>query len=367
MMAIRAASRGGPTGSGGRRRPAWVGLVSLGLGSGLGCIGPAITGISDSHEGSDGPTGDGTTDEPPVVPTTTATGEPPNPTEPVPPNPCGNGSLDPGEECDGSDLQGLTCEALGHVPGTLACSATCTLDDAGCIPPGMVYVPGGAFEMGSDATPSEEPIRSVTVDAFYIDQTEVTVAAYAACIAAGACGLPSVGNGSNHGVAGREQHPINGVTWYDAAAYCGWVDGGVKRLPTEAEWEKAARGTDGRRFPWGDEPVASCTHVVMEENLADGCGAGSTMPVGSRPLGASPYGAYDMSGNVYEWVSDFWGYYGPSDTSNPTGPAGGDYKVARGGAWSLYDPVYLTTTYRGGDLPHQQYPIIGFRCARSGA
>ena len=103
----------------------------------------------------------------------------------------------------------------------------------------------------------------------------------------------------------------------------------------------------------------------MDENNVHGCGTDATWPVGSMPLGASPYGALDMSGNVYEWVSDFVGYYDPADVENPTGPASGDMRVARGGAWSLEDPFYLTTIYRGGDAPIQQYAWVGFRCARA--
>jgi sulfatase modifying factor 1 len=356
-------------GAGWMRRCAWLGSLWLGVVASAGCIGPSITELTDDDgpdDAGDGSITDGETDDPPSVPPTSV-GDPTTTGDVPEPPPCGNGLIDPGEQCDGLDLQGATCESLGHVPGTLLCTAECVLDEASCIPPGMVFVPGGEFEMGSNAGASEQPIRVVNVDAFYIDQTEVTVEAYVECLDAGACGPPPVGNGFNYGIEGRDQHPINGATWYDAQAYCAWVDGGVKRMPTEAEWEKAARGTDGRTYPWGDEPEANCMYTVMEEDAQDGCGAGSTMPVGSLPLGASPYGAYDMSGNVYEWVSDYWAFYDPSDLDNPTGPATGDMKVARGGAWGLADPLYLTATYRGGDSPHQEYPIIGFRCVRSGA
>jgi len=352
------------------RGRAWAGLLCLTAG-GLGCD-PLVPDVVDTDASSDGgaetvaETGDppsmstgapGTTDEPGTTDAPGSTGEP----EPVL---CGNGLVDPGEQCDGLDLQGATCESLGHLPGTLGCSAECMLDDAGCIPPGMVFVPGGVFEMGTEEHAYSQPVRMVDVDAFYIDRTEVTVEAYRACESAGVCGLAPMGISMNSGVPGRDLHPVNGVTWYDAEDYCGWVDGGVKRLPTEAEWEKAARGTDARWFPWGDAPEASCMYTVMEEGNVSGCGLESTWPVGSMPLGASPYGALDMSGNVYEWVSDFLDFYDQTETDNPTGPETGDMRVLRGGAWMIEEPLYLSAIYRGGDAPIQEYAWVGIRCAR---
>lgn len=281
--------------------------------------------------------------------------------DPVPA--CGNGRVDPGEECDDEDLPLTTCDDLGLGVGTLSCAMSCSFDTSACEPPvvPMVFVPGGTFEMGSETDVlNNSPIRQVDVDPFYIDETEVTVEAYTICINYGACGLPDVGGDCNYMVAGRENHPINCVSWNKANQYCNWAEGGTKRLPTEAEWEKAARGTDARIYPWGNAPVASCTHAVMD----DGCGTGLTLEVGSKPLGASPYGAQDMTGNVAEWVSDWWAPYDPLDVTNPTGPIDGDFKVRRNGYWWANDPAFLTATMRFFFLPTSDNEGNGFRCAR---
>jgi formylglycine-generating enzyme required for sulfatase activity len=281
-----------------------------------------------------------------------------------PPGECGNGEAEAEEACDGMDLQGATCESLGFGDGVVACMS-CSLDASGCEPPlGMVLVPSGVFDMGSSTSSNEAPARRVTVDGFWIDATEVTVAQYSECLDEGLCDAPPVGPRFNYEVAGREGHPINGVNWYDADVYCGWVDGGVKRLPTEAEWEKAARGTDAFAYPWGNA-VASCTRAVMVDALGvDGCGTGSTGAVGEKLLGVSQYGVLDMAGNVQEWVSDWYGDYHPLETDNPTGPAEGVYRVLRGGAWDDDDPGDLRTARRNLDNPADHTDTVGFRCVR---
>lgn len=279
---------------------------------------------------------------------------------------CGNGTREDGEECDGLDWNGATCLSLGLPPGTLSCT-NCVLETAGCVPPGMVPVPGGTFEMGSDVLSSERPIRQVQVDAFWIDQREVTVSDYLQCVSMGPCANPvpirgCYYYGSEPDMGGR---PMNCVDWYEADTYCAWVDGGTKRLPTEAEWEKAARGTDARTYPWGDEPEASCRHAVMNDG-GTGCGTGAAWMVGSKPLGNSPHGAGDMAGNVWEWVADWYALsYDADATDNPTGPADGTERVLRGGSWFEDLPDNFRASKRIGYNPSNHNSAVGFRCART--
>ncbi|HSA34030.1 MAG TPA: formylglycine-generating enzyme family protein [bacterium] len=254
--------------------------------------------------------------------------------------------------------------------------------DYGTGTPGeMVSVPAGEFQMGCNSAVDdqcggdESPYHAVTLSAYKIGKYEVTVGEYQQCVTNGACN----NNGENYhyytntdyescnyGAEGKGIHPMQCVTWYGAKAYCEWIGG---RLPTEAEWEKAARGTDGRKYPWGNEPTVSCDYVVMFDSNAGGlgCGTGGTMPVGSKPNGISPYGAYDMIGNVWEWVNDWYasGYYASSPTNDPTGPETGDARVLRGGSWRSYDDNRLRASSRylynpGGS----SYYYLGFRCAK---
>jgi formylglycine-generating enzyme required for sulfatase activity len=223
----------------------------------------------------------------------------------------------------------------------------------------LVYVPAGEFRMGSDGTNDDErPAHTVYLDAFWIDQTEVTNARYRACAAAGAC-LPPAEKGSptrgdyyqNGAYAG---FPVMGVTWEQAYAYCAWAG---RRLPSEAEWEKAARGTDGRRYPWGDGPPDDSLANFDDQ-------AGDTTLAGSYPAGASPYGALDMAGNVWEWVSDWYGtdYYQYSPPENPAGPDTGEFRVIRGGSYNA-DNYSLRSVFRFGDHPGYWYSDVGLRCA----
>jgi serine/threonine protein kinase/formylglycine-generating enzyme required for sulfatase activity len=216
--------------------------------------------------------------------------------------------------------------------------------------PTMVYVPAGEFIMGSDEGDSHErPVHTVHLDAFYVDKYEVTNAQYRACVEAGACDTPK--NTTYYDNADYAQHPVVYVTWDDADAYCRWAG---KRLPTEAEWEKAARGTDGRTYPWGEG--IDCEHAQYS-----GC-PGDILPVGSKPAGASPYGALDMAGNVYEWVADWYGeYYSQSPARNPPGPDSGTMKVVRGGAW-LVTQWNARCAYRGWYGYRDDH--VGFRCAK---
>ncbi|TEU12485.1 MAG: formylglycine-generating enzyme family protein [Anaerolineales bacterium] len=220
-------------------------------------------------------------------------------------------------------------------------------------PPGMVYVPAGEFTMGHDEGDSDEqPVHTVYLDAFYIDKTEVTNTQYRKCVEAGRCDTPR--KTTYYDNADYAQHPVVYVSWNDADAYCRWAD---KRLPTEAEWKKAARGTDGRTYPWGEG--LDCDHAQYSE-----C-AGGTVPVGSKPKGASPYGALDMVGNVWEWVADWYdpGYYSQSPGRNPPGPDSGERRVLRGGSWHS-NQRFARCAYRVGGNPRYWYFYVGFRCAR---
>jgi len=246
----------------------------------------------------------------------------------------------------------------------------------------MVYVPGGEFEMGTeDGDSDEQPVHSVTLDGFWMDHTEVSNAQYAAF-------LNERGNQTEGGVAwldlddadclieqvggeyrpknSYENHPVIEVSWYGAAAYCEWTGA---RLPTEAEWEYAARGPDGKIYPWGDAfdgarlnfCDANCTYDWKDTGHDDGYER--TSPVGSYEDGASWCGALDMAGNVWEWVNDWYqsDYYDVSPSSNPPGPETGDHKVLRGGAW--YVPsVYARSADRVRYLPVYQFVDWGFRC-----
>jgi cysteine-rich repeat protein len=234
----------------------------------------------------------------------------------------------------------------------------------------MVTVPAGAFAMGcapwegACESTVEDPRHAVHLDTFFIDAREVTAAQYEACVDALACTAPDVGLEPTYGVAGKEQHPVNNTTWSQAADYCAWVG---KRLPTEAEWEKAARGTDARVFPWGDLPDACALAIYVAPVVGPGCGLLGPAVAGSlAPLGASPYGALDMAGNVSEWVSDwyFGGYYTVSPAENPPGPLSGSLKVHRGGSWAdVADD--LRAGARGRHDPDAPDPRLGIRCAGS--
>ncbi|NUO49805.1 MAG: SUMF1/EgtB/PvdO family nonheme iron enzyme [Polyangiaceae bacterium] len=245
-------------------------------------------------------------------------------------------------------------------------------------------MPGGAFDMGCFRDPEHDcggdaaPRHTVSLDGFLIDRTEVTVAAYRRCSDAGACktdgittqtdmgGHPAECNGRR---SDRDDHPINCVTWTDADSFCKWAD---KRLPTEAEWEKAAGGTERRSFPWGnDGPDGREDLVVILRLHGKSAPRGerspkyvnTTWPVGGKPAGASPYGALDMLGNVWEWTADWYdaAYYARSPSANPQGPEQGSFRVMRGDV----DEAFMRVQNRAKLAPTSRLGVLGFRCARS--
>jgi formylglycine-generating enzyme required for sulfatase activity len=230
----------------------------------------------------------------------------------------------------------------------LACSALAPQESRRA---DMVFVPGGDFLMGSNLSPrgDESPEHQVFLNDFWIDRLEVTNADYRECVAEGKCSEPTdLRFFSDPTFA---SHPAVYVTWFQAEAYCTWRG---KRLPSEAEWEKAARGTDARAFPWGDDS--------RPDLLNAGGSTSGTRAVGSYPHGASPYGALDMAGNVWEWVDDWYeAYPGSSYQSDLFGEK---YKVVRGGSWN--HPIQDARAFhRDIAFPSRALAVVGFRCAAS--
>lgn len=221
-----------------------------------------------------------------------------------------------------------------------------------------VHVASGSFLMGSNTgAADEQPVHRVQGSAFAIDRNEVTNRRYQTCVQAGACARPSLPGSRTRRAYFDDpafaDYPVIFVAWAQAQAFCAFSGG---RLPTEAEWERAAAGSDPRTYPWG-ESAPDCSKA----NLF-GC-VGDTDRVGRRLAGQSAYGVLDMAGNVWEWTTDWYdaGYYARSPSQDPTGPASGALKVMRGGCW-LSDTSSLRTTCRKPELPSAWAPNVGFRC-----
>jgi eukaryotic-like serine/threonine-protein kinase len=249
--------------------------------------------------------------------------------------------------------------------GTAALDAG-TEPDCGSGPDGgtdaeTVSIPAGPFWMGcNDAVDvecygDERPYHEVTLSEYAVDRTEVTVEAYGACVQAGTCSSPDTGESCNWNVMGHEKHPVNCVSWLDAQNYCAWAG---KTLPTEAEWEKAARGSDGRRYPWGN-----ATLTCARANYLAPC-VRATEAVGNHPCGASPYGALDMGGNVWEWVADWFdpSYYSYSPSNDPPGSPSGSTRGTRGGSWDD-GSRWVAASARDWADPSLRSSAYGFRCA----
>ena len=246
----------------------------------------------------------------------------------------------------------------------------CSIKEQSSTTAEMVYIPGGTFQMGSNhGDDDEQPVHTVTLSPYWIDSTEVTNAMYEQCVQDGACDPPSNTSSNTRdnyfGNSKYDNFPVIYVSWYDAKAYCEWAG---KQLPTEAQWEFAARGTDGRIYPWGDSIInnsanfcdTNCPFEWKTKTYNDGYS--DTAPVGSYESGKSPFGVYDMAGNVFEWVADWYGMYLSSSQTDPTGPSSGDYRVLRGGAWYI-DESGIRTSFRPWDAPDYSYDNYGFRCS----
>jgi len=245
-------------------------------------------------------------------------------------------------------------------------------------PEGMVFVPAGTFTMGSpdgEGGTDEHPAHPATLEAFCIGGTEVTVAAYSACVRDKRgdlqCTAPRKFASCNTGNTARAQHPVNCVDWAQAETYCKWSGGA---LPTEAQWEYAARGTDGRKFPWGNEPPVNSRLNACGRECADAHSKRKAMydksdkftetaPVGSFPEGASPFGALDMAGNVSEWVADLRAPYpgGPAFVIEPGGIE--PTRTVRGGTYMTSDPDLVRVAARQG-LFGTGVVGTGFRCVQ---
>jgi len=219
----------------------------------------------------------------------------------------------------------------------------------------QVYVPAGSFAMGDEGEPDENsPQHIVTLKGFWVDQVEVSNALYEKCVAAGKCIEPTLRLNPFYGKWIYRNYPVTYVSWFQAADYCAWAG---RRLPTEAEWEKAARGTDSRKFPWGNERPNP-----RLANYADSL-IGEPLPVDRYPLGASPYGALNMVGNVREWIADWYdaNYYMNTPLNNPSGPETGFERSLRSGAYDA-DANEILTTSRYKHEPQSAGLSRGFRC-----
>ena len=232
-----------------------------------------------------------------------------------------------------------------------------------------VRIPGGTFMMGSDHGEShEKPRRRVQISTFWLARSEVTVEQYKVCVDAGVCSTPKTGSSYNWGKSGRSRHPVNGVDWNQARKFSQWVAGD---LPSEAEWEYAARSGEREfKYPWGNEQ-ASCDYAVMDENGGPGCGQKRTWEVCSKSRGNSAQGVCDLSGNVWEWTLDQYkrSYQGAPTNgspvcSTPTCSQADAWRVFRGGGWlwDIWDP---RAALRHGQSPDAPGVILGFRPRRA--
>ena len=226
--------------------------------------------------------------------------------------------------------------------------------------------------MGSDTGDKDEvPVHRVKVRAFFLSKSEVTVGQYRDCVESGKCTEPATTSYCNWGKEDRHNHPVNCLDWHQARVFCAWDEG---RLPSESEWEYAARSRGKKRkYPWGNSPP-TCRWVVMDDGKTkgsagdetDGCGENHTWPVCSKISSNTAQGLCDMAGNVFEWVEDCWHpryKNAPADGSAWTADCSGKFKCDRGGAWN-YGAKAMRAAVRYGNVPETRNNVLGFRCAR---
>ncbi len=221
----------------------------------------------------------------------------------------------------------------------------------------MVLIPVGEFTMGSDkGDDDEEPVHKVFIDSFYLDKFEVTNGRFAKFVEA-IQSEPPWGFADKETPVLRQDQPVRWVNWMEAMGYCLWAG---KRLPTEAEWEKAARGSDGRAYPWGNDPPTPA-HAVF--GLKEG--SDTVSAIGNRDKGKSPFGVHDLAGNLYEWTTDWYDeqFYSKNPAINPRGPVEGTAKVQRGGSY-INGAYRLRSSFRTKGDPTEHDPNVGFRCAQ---
>jgi len=298
------------------------------------------------------------TPTPVVLATPTPKPAPPTPTPRPTPTPAPIESAPEEEEAETDAEEGSEAEAEAEESGEAEAEAE-TEEPAGPLYEDMVLIPAGPFTMGQDGSkPKNGPAHEVDLPAYEIDRFEVTNEEFAHFVEQTGYVSYAEENSSKNwrdAAEGKPNHPVVYITWNDATAYCEWAG---KRLPTEAEWEKAARSDDGRAYPWGDEFVAE------NGNFYEG-GIRGTTAVGSFPAGASPYGVEDMAGNVREWVQDYFlPYPGQAEDADPF--FGEENRVNRGGGWFDGEDGEIVTTYNrnAGPPDTSANDDIGFRCAR---
>jgi formylglycine-generating enzyme len=314
---------------------------------------------------------------------------------------CGDGEIQQNmpldasyEGCDpGSEDHPITetlCSELHPMlgDGTTKCMSNCIgYDTSTCSNQDVTFVPAGPFMMGCDpendldCNPKdtvdyvrESPMHKVILSAYIIDKNEVTVAAYLECVEAGICEYtgPITDDDPNfldpdtrYFQTGYDDYPVNFTLWAESQAYCEYRG---MRLPTEAQWEKAARGPDSRIFPWGSS-LPNCDLAIIRNSTGPGCGENRAWPVGSRTAGAGPYGNLDMAGNLWEWVHDWGGpdYYQESPLHDPQGPDSSEFgmRIVRGGSWGTQILSTVRAALRFGNFPDFHNGYLGFRCASS--